>query len=128
MGPKPPVFRTPAPDGPFCDEIIVDVLTLDGEEYIGTVTPVEARTMIYESALGLSQDNLASISIGFNKGRIITFKLRQQMDLDDLYRRENFEIKRRSSVGANVHVIACKITGLRNPAFRPSTQSRNFCG
>ena len=57
----------------------MDVLSLDGEQYMGTVTPVEARKMIYESALGLKQENLASITIGFNKGRIITFKLRQHI-------------------------------------------------
>ena len=32
--------------------------------------------MIYEAALGLSQDNLACITIGFNRGRVVTFKLK----------------------------------------------------
>ena len=49
---------------------------------------VEARRTIFEEALGLDQTNLASINIGFNRGRIVTFKLKQQMDLDDLYERE----------------------------------------
>ena len=64
-----PVFKTPAPDGPFRDEVVVDILSIDGVHYAGTITPVEARKMIYESALGLSQDNLASITIGFNSIR-----------------------------------------------------------
>ena len=63
----------------------------------GTITPVEARKMVYESALGLLQENLASINIGFNRGRIVTFKLRQQIDLDRLYPREHFEFESRSS-------------------------------
>ena len=71
---KPPVFKTPAPEGPYRDEVVVEVLTLNGVPYAGTVTPVEARKMIFEGALGLNQSNLASITIGFNKGRVITFK------------------------------------------------------
>ena len=119
--PIPPVFKTPAPDGPFRDEVVVDVLSIDGVHYAGTITPVEARKMIYESALGLSQDNLASITIGFNRGRIITFKLRQQIDLDDLYPREHFEFESRA--GTVMQVIACKIRGVRNPALRSSTRA-----
>ena len=61
----------------------------------------------YQAALGLDQSNLASITIGFNRGRIVTFKLRQQIDLDELYHREYFEIERRVSM--DVHVLACKI-------------------
>ena len=68
--PIPPVFKTPAHEGPFRDEVVIDVLSLDDVPYVGTVTPVEARKMVYESALGLSQDNLASITIGYNRGRI----------------------------------------------------------
>ena len=102
--------------------MVVDILTLDGEFYAGTVTPVEARKMIFESALGLDQTNLASIAIGINRGWIVTFKLRKQIDLDDLYDRENFEFERRS--GENVQVIACRIRGVRNHALRSATRKQ----
>ena len=46
----------------------------------------------------------------------MTFKLRQQIDLDELYPREYFEFERRS--GSEMQVIACKIRGVRNPALR----------
>ena len=52
----------------------------------------------------------------------MTFKLRQQIDLDDLYGQEHFEIERKA--GTEVHVIACKIRGVRNPATRPSALAR----
>ena len=68
--PVPPVFKTPAPEGPYRDEVVVEVLTLNGANYLGTVTPIEARGMIYQGALGLDQSNLASVAIGFNRGRI----------------------------------------------------------
>ena len=120
--PLPPVFKTPAPEGPFRDEVVVEILTLNGTNYVGTVTPVEARSMIYQGALGLDQSNLASINIGFNRVRTVTFKLRQQIDLDDLYQREFFEIERRA--GQEVHLITCKIRGVRNPANRLATTAR----
>ena len=99
---------------------MVDVLTLDGLHYASTVTPKEARKMVYENALGLSQEKLPSITIGFNRGRIITFELRQQIDLDNLYPHEHFEFERRA--GTDVQVIACKVRGVRNPALRSLTQ------
>ena len=44
----PPVFKTPGPEGPYRDEIVVEILTLNGQSYAGTVTPAEARkTIIY---------------------------------------------------------------------------------
>ena len=82
----------------------------------------KSRGMMYEGALGLDQTNLASITLGFNRGRIVTFKLRQQIDLDDLYGQEHFEIERKA--GTEVHVIACKIRGVRNLATRPSSLAR----
>ena len=73
----PPVFKTPAPEGPYRDEIVVEVLSLNGQEYVGTITPSEARKIIFGDALGLDQSQLAGITIGFNRGRVITFKLKK---------------------------------------------------
>ena len=75
-----------------------------------------------QKALGLVQTDLASITIGFNRGRTITFKLRQQIDIDQLYPRQHFEFERKA--GSDVQVIACKIRGVRNPALRSSMHAR----
>ena len=53
---------------------------------------------------------------------MITYKLRQQIDLDDLYPREFFEFERKT--GQEVQVMSCKIRGVRNPESRPSPSSR----
>ena len=45
---------------------------MNGENYVGSVTPTEARKMIFEDALGFSQAELASVTIGFNRGQNIT--------------------------------------------------------
>ena len=38
-----PVFKTPLPDRPFRDEIVVEILPMDGRDFNRTVTPTEAR-------------------------------------------------------------------------------------
>ena len=62
----PPVFRTPNADGPFKDEIVVEILSLDDKEFTGTITTSEARITIFEDVLGFKQDDLAGIKIGYN--------------------------------------------------------------
>ena len=42
--PIPPVFKTPAPEGPYRDEVVVEVLTMDGAYYAGTVTTPQNTT------------------------------------------------------------------------------------
>ena len=89
-----PVFKTPLPDGPYKDEIVVEVLSMDGQDFVGTITPTEARKRIFEEVLGLTQEDLAGKTIGFNRGRIITYKLKQQHDIDQLFSREYFDFGR----------------------------------
>ena len=46
---------------------------MDGKDFVGTITPTEARKVILEEVLGSAQEDLAGITIGFNRGRIITY-------------------------------------------------------
>jgi hypothetical protein len=103
-------------DGPFKDEIVVEILAIDGRDFVGTVTPTEARRKIYEDVLGLAQEDLAGVTIGFNRGRVITYKLKQQRDIDQLYKCEYFEFER--SKGQEISTISCKIRGVRDPSKR----------
>ena len=48
-------------------EIDIEIIFLNG-----MVTPTEARKSIFEDVLGFSQNDLASLKIGFNMGPIIT--------------------------------------------------------
>jgi hypothetical protein len=107
------------PDGPYRDEVVVEIVSLNGEHFIGTVTPSEARKKIFEDMLGFHQSDLASITIGFNRGLIITYKLKQQFNIDLLYEWREFEIERNNGPGKEASVLACTIRGLRNPANRP---------
>ena len=89
---------------------------MDDKEFVGTVTPAEARKTIFEDVLGFKQEDLAGVKIGFNRGRILTFKLKQQVDIDDIYEWENFTFER--SVGKDVSSVRCFINGLRDPNKR----------
>ena len=49
----PPIFKTPRSEGPFKDEIVVEILSIDGRDFAGTITPTEARRKIYEEQFKL---------------------------------------------------------------------------
>jgi hypothetical protein len=117
-----PVFKTPMSDGPYRDEIVVEILSLDGKDFVGTITPTEARKVILEEVLGFTQEDLSGIKIGFNRGRIITYKLKQQHDIDKLYKIEFFDFKR--SRGLEVSTVSCKIRGVRDPTRRNEQATR----
>ena len=83
---------------------------MDGKDFTGTITPTEARITIFEDVLGFTQADLAGITLGYNRGRTVTFKLRQQFDIDDLYEWEYFNFER--SVGGDVSFMSGDLTGL----------------
>ena len=62
-----------------------EIMSMNGNNFTGTITPTEARKKIFEEVLGLTQDDLVGITIGYNRGRIITYKLKQQRDIDQLF-------------------------------------------
>ena len=35
-----PVFKTPGPEGPYRDEVVVEIVSLNSQNYAGTVSPV----------------------------------------------------------------------------------------
>ena len=92
---------------------------MDKKDFKGTVTPTEARKTIFEDDLGFKHNDLAGVKIGFNRGRIITYKLKQQFNVDGLYEWERFSFER--SVGKDVGSINCLINGLKDPSKRKST-------
>ena len=116
--PKPDlsIFKTNKPQGAFRDEIVVEVNTIDDEPYKGTVTVNEAVKTIFIGALGFGKESLGSITIGYSMGRIITFKLKDQFNIDQLASAEEFSFER-TSTRRNGEVfqqkLGCKIRGIR---------------
>ena len=68
-------FMTQNPQGSFRDEIMVEINTIDGIEFKGTITPREAIRDIFVDKLGFEKTALGSLTIGFSRGRIVTYKL-----------------------------------------------------
>ena len=66
--------------------------------------------------MSFKQEDLAGVKTWFNRGRTVTFKLKQQFDIDELYEWENFSFER--SVGQDVSSISCLIRGQRDPSKR----------
>ena len=110
------IFTTAKPEGAFRDEIVVEINSIDGVPYRGTVTTKEAVKTIFMDKLGFVMSDLGSLTIGYSMGRIITFKLRNQFNIDQLESVENFDFKRMSKnrSGENIESnISCKIRGIR---------------
>ena len=88
------VFKTAPPSGALRDEIVVGIDTVDGEQYFGTITVREAVREIFVGVMNFEKEVLASVSISYNKGRIVTFKLVKEFDIDQLESVENFSFFR----------------------------------
>ena len=97
------------------DVINVAVLSRNEEEYRGTVTYNEAKYEIFMKCLDLPEDLLHGIKIQFGKGPNISFKLTEQIDVDDLSEHEYFEFERQVTTNGvkRTETFQCKIKGIR---------------
>ena len=116
------LFITPRSEGGLRDVINVECLKINGEDFKGAITYTEANIKIYQQKLGLRPENLHSVNMSFNKYRIVSFKLREQINIDEMADREEFTLKRSYMQGTEIKtdVISCKITQIRKP--RMSTE------
>ena len=82
---------------------------------------LSATVKIFQQILGLSTDILHSVKMSFNKFRTLSFKLKKQINIDELADKENFEMKRSYLTGNEIKtdLIACKIMGIRKPRTTP---------
>ena len=112
-------FVKEKPSGPWRDLITVDIWSIDGQDYKGTVRPKEARDQIYQGALSLQRDNLHGMEFEFRGHPVITFRLKTQVNIDLQFESEIFSYERLDKDGPKV--IQGKIRGIRlqtpNPDF-----------
>ena len=90
------IFKTSKPQGSFRDEIVVEIKTIDDVPYRGTITIQEAIKTIFIGAMGFHKESLGSLTIGYSMGRIVTYKLKDQIDIDQLASIEAFSFNRSS--------------------------------
>ena len=101
MGPNPdllhrhthPVYRV-RNEGAFRDEVEVEIRTVNGEPFRGSLTRLEAKHLIYKGILGCPFSNFRGCKLGFKACPTVTFMLKEQINIDDLEFAKEFSFKR----------------------------------
>ncbi len=73
-------FEKP-PNGPMRDRITVDILKIDENDFKGTISPIEAKNLICINTLGLDRNLLHGLDISFKGHSVITYCLREQINV-----------------------------------------------
>ena len=112
------LFKTPKLEGPMRDVIIVEIRTINGEPFKGTITYNEASIGIFEDCLGMKEENLHGVKFAFSGTPVIRFKLTELIDIDSLHHREYFQLRRNRA--GREDILECKIRGIRRPIVKRS--------
>jgi hypothetical protein len=109
------VFTTSKPEGAFRDEIIVELQTVDDQVFRGSITLKEARQKIFQEILGFKREDLSGLIMNYSGGQIVTYKLHQQFNIDQLASVQFFNLERKMMVGGEekISILKCKIRGIR---------------
>ena len=96
------IFHSFKPDGGLRDVLTIECQKMNGEDFKGTISYTEATVKIFQQELGFSIDIIHSVKMSFNKFRMVSFKLKKQVNIDELADKENFEMKRSYIVRSDV--------------------------
>ena len=109
------VFTTSKPEGAFRDEIIVELQTVDDQVFRESITLKEARQKIFQEILGFKREDLSGLIMNYSGGQIVTYKLHQQFNIDQLASVQFFNLERKMMVGGEekISILKCKIRGIR---------------
>ena len=112
-------------DGAFRSEIEVEIKTKDGAGFVGTVTRHEAKHVIYKETLGCPFSNFRGVRFGFKGVLVVTFMLKEPINIDDLASFQDFSFVRQYKEGGEdkTSTIGCKIRGVRTVTGADSTPS-----
>ncbi len=96
-------------------ELEVNIETLNGTAFHGTITQLEAKHIVYKESLKLDLNNFDGVRFGYKSCPVMIFKLKEAINVDELLPIQNFEFNRKTSRQGRTHVdvIGCKIRGLR---------------
>ena len=103
-------------EGAWRESFVVDVLEMDGQKFVGSLTRKEMSTSIYCKALGLRPENLHGFVPGYKGHPTVKFRLKEKINVDlDLQGKSTFEFDRVEKVGSEniVHTFRCQILGIR---------------
>lgn len=110
------------------EEIEVELKTINGLPFSGSVTMIEAKHGIYRDCLGFRDfKNFDGVRINYKGVLVVTFKLKEAINVDELFAIQNFQFKRKSKVQGRLidQIIECKIRGLRNQERNEKASFKN---
>ena len=114
-------------EGAFREELEIGVVSINGLPFRGSLTRQEAKLEIYKKCLGFADySNFDGVRLGYRGGPIIVFKLKNAINVDELYHIQNFTYNRKTTRqgAAHVDVINCQIKGLRDPSRVSETRPK----
>ena len=112
-------------EGALREELEVEFNTINGEKFFGSITPQEAKHVVFRDCLGFGDfSNFDGARIGYKGCPVVTFKLKSPINVDELYHLQFFNFNRKSTRSGKSHtdIIGCKIRGLRKPGALPTKQ------
>ena len=112
-------FVTPPPDGAYRDDFAIEFQQLNGKPFKGSITVKEARHDVFKNILGFNPALLHSIRPVFGGTPTIRFKLKEQINIDELTSVEYFDLERRVST-TRTDIISCRIMGIRGLQAAPN--------
>ena len=103
-------------DGPIRQTFEIEIRTLNGRPYRGSMCPKEAKHGIYKGCLDLELSNFYGARPGWNNCPTITFTLCNPINVDDMSGLKYFDYIRKRKVGNRVvdETLGCHIKGLRS--------------
>ena len=112
-------FVTPAPDGAYRDDFAIEFQQINGRPFRGSITVKEARDTVFRDTLGFNPSLLHSIRPVFGGATTIRFKLKEQINMDNLASVEYFDLRRTVSP-TRTDIISCRIMGIRGMQAEPN--------
>ena len=115
LGYAEPIFKVNN-DGAMREELEVEIETLNGKPFKGSITVLKAKYKIYRDSLGYENfSNFDGVRLGYRGGPVATFKFKEAINVDELLCIQYFEYKRTYTRQGNTceDIIGCKIRGLR---------------
>ena len=97
------------------DDITVEIQKINGKPFKGQLTFNEAKDGIFADCLDLNIKLIHGIRFRFNTFPTIKYKLKEQINVDELHNREYFEFNRHYKMKGEwvTDVFECKIAGIR---------------
>ena len=112
-------------EGALREELEVEFNTLNGEKFYGSITPQEAKHVVFRECLGFADfSNFDGARIGYKGCPVVTFKFKSPINVDELYHLQFFNFNRKTSNRGRSHTdtVGCKIRGLRQPGAIPTVR------